>query len=294
MIFTPQSETGRLRKLLLKHPREAFCDQQTIDREWQLLRYTAPPDFERALEEYDRFVALLRQFDIEIYFLPASDTTTLDSIYVRDAAVFCDKGAILCNTGKAARGSEPAEQERFFREMGIPIHGHIAGDGRLEGGDVVWLDEDTLAVGRSYRTNAEGILQLRELVAGCAETVIEVPLPHWRGPDDVFHLMSILSPIDRNLALVYSPLLPIPFRDYLLSRGMRLIEVPDSEFASMACNVLAVAPRTCIMLAGNPQTQERLEREGVEVHVFRGNEICHKGAGGPTCLTRPMVRREEK
>ena len=192
--------------------------------------------------------------------------------------------------GFVPRQTEPGAQEAFFQSLGIPVHGAVTGEGRVEGGDVIWIDQRTLAVGRGYRTNDEGIRQLGELLGECIDELIVVPLPHWRGPGDVFHLMSMISPIDHDLALVYSSLLPVPFREALLSRGIELVEVPDAEYGSMACNVLAVAPRKCIMLAGNPVTKARLEDAGAEVSVFEGEEICFKGAGGPTCLTRPILR----
>ena len=180
--------------------------------------------------------------------------------------------------------------EPVLRDAGVPILGAIGGQGRLEGGDVAWLGPRTLAVGRGYRSNDEGIEQLRTLLGDAIDELIVVPLPHAKGPDDVFHLMSILSPIDLDLALVYSPLMPVPFRETLLERGIRLVEVPDEEFESMGCNVLAVAPRRCLMLEGNPRTRSRLERVDAEVHVFEGEQISAKGAGGPTCLTRPLLR----
>src|SRR5207302_1657485 len=155
----------------------------------------------------------------------------------------CDRGAILCNMAKPQRRSEPAVQTPHLREWGVPIHGAITGEGRVEGGDFLWLDGRTGAVGRGYRTNDEGIRQLRELLAGCLDELLVVPLPHWRGPGDVFHLMSMISPIDRDLALVYAPLLPVPFREALVARGIELVEVPDAELATLGCNVLAVAPR---------------------------------------------------
>jgi len=285
-----QSEIGAIKQLLLKHARDAFVSDDAIARQWRQLNYTSPPDFSRAVDEYDHFVEILKSLEIEVHFLPKNDTVGLDAIYVRDAAVLCDKGAILCNMGKVARQTEPAALEPAFRSLGIPIHGAITDEGRLEGGDVVWLGERTLAVGRGYRTNDEGVRQLRELLGDCIDELIVVPLPHWRGPGDVFHLMSIISPIDYNLALVYSPLMPVPFRETLLERGFELIEVPESEFETMGCNVLTVAPRKCVMLAGNPQTRSRLEAAGVEVVEYAGNEISVKGAGGPTCLTRPLGR----
>ncbi|MDZ7364124.1 MAG: arginine deiminase family protein [candidate division KSB1 bacterium] len=178
----------------------------------------------------------------------------------------------------------------FFSKMNVPILGVIAGNGRLEGGDVVWLDERTLAVGRGYRTNDEGIRQLQQLLKDLVDEVVVVPLPHWRGPHEVLHLMSLISPIDVDLALVCSKLLPVPFRERLLARGFRLLEVPDEEYESMGCNVLAIAPRKCMMLAGNPRTKALLMNEGVEVWEYLGEEISRKGAGGPTCLTRPIWR----
>jgi len=285
-----QSEVGAIRHLVLKHPKDAFVNNETIDREWERLNYPGPPDFTRAVEEYDRFVELLRKFKLKLDFLHSDMNVGLDSIYTRDASIVCKKGMILCNMGKAERYKEPAAQKTGFRTMGVPIHGIITGNGRVEGGDVAWIDEHTIAIGRGYRTNDEGIRQLKDLLGDCIREMIVVPLPHWRGPGDVFHLMSILSPVDHDLALVYSPLMSVPFREALLARNVELIEVPDSEFESMGCNILAVAPRKCIMLAGNPLTRTRLERAGVETYEFEGQEICIKGGGGPTCLTRPIVR----
>jgi N-dimethylarginine dimethylaminohydrolase len=194
--------------------------------------------------------------------------------------------------GKVLRRGEPTAIGEFLPQLGVPILGAITGEGRLEGGDVVWLDEHTLAVGRGYRTNDEGIRQLRRLTADLVDEFIVVPLPHWQGPNDVLHLMSLISPIDHKLALVYSRLLPVPFREWLLARGIKLLEVPEAEYESMGCNVLAVAPRRCIMLSGNPQTRAMLVNEGIEVWEYEGEEISRKGAGGPTCLTRPIWRRE--
>jgi N-dimethylarginine dimethylaminohydrolase len=276
--------------VVLKRPEDAFRSNDFINDQWQHLNYEAPPDLERSVGEHDAFAELLRGLGVEVLYLPAAPGTGLDSIYVRDAAIVCDEGAILCNMGKPARSEEPAALESAFRDLGIPILGSITGEGTLEGGDAVWIDGRTLAVGRGYRTNDEGIRQLRALLGETIDDLIVVPLPHWRGPTDVFHLMSILSPIDLNLALVYSPLMPVPFRESLLDRGFELLEVPDAEFFTMGTNVLAVAPRVCVMLAGNPETRSRLESGGVRVFELVGEEICFKGAGGPTCLTRPLER----
>ena len=285
-----QSDVGRLRRVAVKHVRDAFGDAAAVDRQWRDLGYLARPDVTAATAEYERFLALLETAGIETLRLPLDPTVGLDSLYVRDASMVCESGVILCNMGKPQRRTEPTAQEAVFRAAGIPIRGRITGEGTVEGGDACWIDERTLALGRGYRTNDAGIRQLRKLVQDCVDEVVVVPLPHWHGPEDVFHLMSIVSPIDRDLFLVYSPLMPVPFREALISRGIELLEIPDAEFATLGCNVLAVAPREVLMVAGNLETRARLERAGVTVHEFAGREICLKGGGGPTCLTRPLTR----
>ena len=285
------SEVGRLERVAVKHARDAFIDTATIASQWRSLNFLGAPDLKAATAEYDGFVEILRSVGAHIQFLPPDSETTLDSIYARDASIVSPAGVIVGSMGKRARESEPAAQERAFRHEAFadPIAGRIRAPGRLEGGDVLWLDDRTIVVGRGYRTNAAGIGQLRALL-GDAIDLVEVPLPHWRGEADVMHLMSLISPVDRNLAVVYSRLLPVPFREFLVDRGYRLVEVPDEEFESIGCNVLALAPRRCVMLAGNPKTRAALEHAGAEVIEYVGREISVKGAGGPTCLTRPLAR----
>lgn len=285
-----QTDIGQIKTLLLKHARDAFSSEKQILAEWGNLNYSEKINLSYAIKEYETFIELFFSIGVNIRFLPKNESTTLDSIYVRDASIATDRGMILCNMGKAARRTEPGAQAAFYKSVGIPILGEINGDGCLEGGDVAWLDARTLAVGRGYRTNDEGIRQLRDLLRDSIDELITVPLPHFRGPDDVFHLMSIFSPVDHDLAVVYSPLMPVTFRETLQARGFRLVEVPESEYESMGCNVLALAPGKCLMLSGNPITQRRLEKAGAEVMTYDGKEISLKGCGGPTCLTRPLLR----
>ena len=282
---------GRLTRVLLKHPRDAFVTPDRLARQWRELNFTAAPDLGRAVEEFEAFAAILRGRGATVDLLPTDAETTLDSIYVRDAAIVTPAGIVLCRMGKAQRAAEPTAQRRWFETApdAPPIAGTIAAPGTLEGGDVLWIDDRTLAVGRGYRTNAAGIHQLRALVSPRVD-VVEVPLPHWRGDSDVMHLMSLISTVDHDKAIVYSPLLPVPFREWLLDRGFVLIETDPDEFDSMATNVLALAPGRCLTLDGNPRTRTAIERAGVEVLVYRGDEISVKGAGGPTCLTRPISR----
>lgn len=290
MSFGGQSEVGPLRRLFLKHPNDAFVSAESIEAQWKELGYLRKPDLSRATDEHAALREFLEGMGAVVDLLPADPNTGMDSIYVRDAALMTNRGAILCNMGKAARAGEADAQAAAYSSLGIPILGEISGTGRLEGGDFLWLDEATAVVGRGYRTNDEGIEQLADLLEDTAEELIEVPLPHWKGPSDVFHLMSVISPIDHDLALVYSPLLPVPFRETLLHRGISLVEVPEEEFESMGCNVLAVAPSVCVMVEGNPVTRRRLEDAGVHVNSYRGEEISLPGSGGPTCLTRPLLR----
>ena len=282
----------QVRRVLLKHPREAFIDQATVDRQFSELNYSNTPDFEIACNDYDQFVDLIQSFGAEIHFLPASNTS-LDSIYTHDPCIVTNSGAILCNMGKPQRYNESDDIEKYFTSIGIPILGRIEGTGTLEGGDIIWIDERTVAVGEGYRSNMEGIDQFKHLLGDLVDDVIPVALPHWTGPEDCLHLMSNVSPVDHDLYLVYSRLLSVSFRKYLLERKIQLIEVPDEEYASMGCNVLAMTNRKVIMIEGNPITQNRLENEGVEVHTYDGAEISLKGAGGPTCLTRPILRYDQ-
>jgi N-dimethylarginine dimethylaminohydrolase len=284
------AEYGRLTRALLKHPQEAFRSDDAIAAERKALSFGAAPSFVRAIEEYDAFVEILTTAGVQVNHLPAAEETNLDSIYVRDASILCARGVILCRMGKRLRAAEPSAQKAAYRSLAIPVVGEITEPACLEGGDVVWLDDHTIAVGHGYRTDEEGILQLRALLGDSIDELIAVSLPHWRGPGDVLHLMSLISPIDRDLAVVYSPLLPVAFRRRLIAHGCELIEVPQAEFETMGTNVLALGPRDCLMLAGNPQTRNALERAGARVREYRGNEISVKGAGGPTCLTRPLAR----
>ena len=279
-----------IHRVLIKHPKDAYRGQANIDHQSQQLNYFGIPDFKKAFADYEIFAGLLESFGAEVHYLPKEQSASLDSIYTHDPCVVTNGGVIICIMGKKDRLSESAAMENYFQSINVPILGRIETPGTLEGGDVVWLDECTVAVGEGYRSNAEGIRQLKTLLGNLVDEVISVPLPHWTGAGNCLHLMSNISPIDHDLYLVYSRLLPVPFRKYLLHRQIQFIEVPDEEYDSMGCNVLAVEPRKCIMIEGNPITQGRLEAEGVEVHTYDGSEISLKGSGGPTCLTRPFLR----
>jgi len=290
MPVTAHSEFSKLQSVFIKKATDAFVNDVHIEKEWQHLNYLGKPDFDKAVAEYSVFESVLKQQGATLYYLPKNDAVNMDSIYCRDASIATNKGMIICNMGKAARNNEPQAEQKAFIENNISVLGGITAPGTLEGGDVAWLDEHTLAVGYTYRTNEEGIEQLRALLKPIGVELIVALLPHYKGESGVFHLMSIFSPVDKNLAVVYSPLMPIAFRNILLKRGYELVEVPDDEFESMGCNVLALAPRECLMVSGNIKTKSLLEKAGCKVIEYNGNEISVKGGGGPTCLTRPLWR----
>ena len=289
-IFNCNNMVDPIKKILLNHPKNAFFNQKKIDSEFKELNFLDAPDYNESLNEYEAFIDILKSQNIELYFLDENSTNTIDSIYAHDPFIISNDGAIICNMGKKNRVSETENIKIFLKNNDIPILGEISAPGKLEGGDIVWIDKHNIAVGIGYRSNIEGARQLGEILSGIVKNVIPVPLPHWNGPNDCLHLMSNLSPIDSNLFLIYSKLLPVQFIQYLKENKIELIEVPFEEYETMACNVLAIAPKEVIMLEGNPITKKLLEKENVIVHTYKGSEISLKGAGGPTCLTKPFLR----
>jgi N-dimethylarginine dimethylaminohydrolase len=290
MKFTSHSEYHKLQSVMIKPVANAFVSEGLLAAQWRSLHFLAKPEFKASLKEYADFEAILKNRDIDVLHLPMDSGLSIDSIYCRDASIATDFGMIICNMGKPDRKMEPAAQRAYFEDNNILILGEISEPGTLEGGDVAWLDKNTLAVGHTYRTNASGIEQLKKLLEPRGVKIIVADLPHYKGPSDVFHLMSIFSPVAKDLAVVYSPLMPVAFRNELIKRGVELVEVPENEFDTMGCNVLAIEERTCIMLKGNPVTEQKLLEAGCEVFTYEGANISVMGGGGPTCLTRPLRR----
>ncbi len=288
--YNGQSETRKIQSILMKKPETAWKSQDNVEKQWRQLHYPSLPDYKKVLEEYRIFANIIEDHVDEVHYLPDDNHTGLDSIYTHDPVLITKGGAILCNMGKEERKAEAAAIGRYLNKIGIPILGEIKAPGKIEGGDVVWLDDDTAAVGLGYRSNSEGVAQLRELTRGMVKEIVEVGLPHGNGPDECLHLMSMISPVDEDLAVVYSRLMVVPFRDLLLEKGIKFVEVPDDEYDNFACNVLALEPRKCVMISGNPKTKAALEQAGATVFEYPGEDVSIKGGGGPTCLTRPLLR----
>jgi N-dimethylarginine dimethylaminohydrolase len=279
-----------LRRVIVKRPAEAYVSAVKIQAEWRGLGFTGPPDLARAEEEHAAFVALLQAAGAEVLYLPTAAPTTLDSIYTHDPALVTEAGVVVFNLGKTERQGEGAALRAALEAWGVPVLGEVAPPATAEGGDMLWIDRKTLVAGRTHRTNAAGVARLRELLAPLGVEVIEAALPFWRGPSDLLHLLSLVSPVAEDLAVVYRPLMPLPLLELLEARGFRLLDVPEEEFAGMGPNLLALAPRRLVMLQGLPRTRAALEAAGCTVEVYAGDEISRKGGGGPTCLTRPLLR----
>ncbi len=280
----------KLHTVIVKHPNEAFISQEHLKKEWERFNYIHEPDFSKAQHEFEQFLSIINEHVDHIEFLPASEHVGLDSLYAHDPVKFTKKGAIILKSGKKLRQPEAEVYKQFLIEKDIPILGELTGEAVADGGDLVWLDDRTLLIGRGYRTNDEAIRQIKEITKGLVDECIVVQLPHDQGEDECLHLMSLISIIDENLAVVYSRLMPVFLRQMLIKRGFELIEVPDEEYHRLGCNVLALAPRICMIVSGSPYTKRKLMDAGATVYEYEGNEISYLGTGGPTCLTCPVIR----
>lgn len=279
-----------LLRVAVKPPSRAGWPEPRQHSRWRELGYSRAPNADLAQAQHDDLCEQLERAGAEVVVLPAVEGQSLDSVYVHDPSLITDRGAVCLRMGKPQREAEPGHHAECLAALDIPVAARIQAPGTVEGGDVVWLDSHTLLVGRGYRTNAAGIAQLRDVVAQMGVTVIEAPLPHGRGPDVCLHLMSILSLLDERRALVDLSWLAVPTVEELTRRGYALIEIDARERDALACNVLALGEGRLLALAGNPGTHRRLIDAGFDVRTFVGTEIAVNGAGGPTCLTRPLWR----
>ncbi|MCM3756207.1 arginine deiminase family protein [Sporosarcina aquimarina] len=279
-----------LKHVIMKHPRDAFKSQDHLSKNWKTFNYLREPKFDEASKEFSELVNIIEQQGTQIDYLPSNDTVGLDSIYAHDPVKFTPAGALILKSGKKLRQPEATVVKEFLAERDIPIIGELAGDAVSDAGDIVWLEDRTLLVGRGYRTNDEAIRQLKEMTADLVDEFIVVQLPHDQGEEECLHLMSFLSVVDKDLAVVHSPLMPVFLRQLLLQKGFQLIEVPKKEYDTLGCNVLAIAPRVCVLTNENAYTIQQLKDAGATVHVYKGQEISLLGTGGPTCLTCPVVR----
>lgn len=280
--FGGQTQVAPLRRVLVRAPGSVDLGR------WREFGWLAEPEPTLAAEQHEVFCGILADAGAEVLFASSDVAGDPDAVYVCDPAITSDRGAVVLRPGKAGRRVESTAIAEDLTAVGVPIAFEMAEPATAEGGDTMWLDERTLLVGRSYRTNDAGIHALREALPGVE--VLAFDLPRLKGPDACLHLLSLLSPLADDLVVAYLPLMPIRLLELLAEREIEIVEVPEDEFESMGPNVLALAPRVALAVDGNPETKRGMERAGVEVIVYEGSDISHKGEGGPTCLTRSLLR----
>ncbi len=282
-----QSMTATLRTVMVRRPAPTVGGD-----EWQSFGYTRQVRNDATAAEHQAFVDLLGANGVDVIAAGPDPAGHLDAIFSYDPSIITDSGAVLLRPGKILRRDEPNLHLATYRDLGIPIVGEITEPGTVEGGDTLWVDEQTLAIGRGYRTNLDGIRQLAEILRPLGVSVVPFDLPHWTGPAECLHLMSMISPVAERTAVVYSKMMAVAFVELLRDRGWTLIEIPEEEFESMGCNVLALGEGKCVIANRNPRTRERLEAAGLTVLEYQGDHISHNRQGGPTCLTRPILRQD--
>jgi N-dimethylarginine dimethylaminohydrolase len=286
--------TAELRRVMVHSPRSAGWDNSDGAGHWCVLGFSHPPDFPAAQAQHGELCHQLDLAGVQLIHLPSFPESTLDAVYTHDASLATDFGLIVMNPGKPSRGPEARHHRVLGESLGIPILGDVVAPGTAEAGDMVWLDSKTLLVGNGYRTNAAGIAQLRNLLGPHDVEVVAASLPYGVGPSACLHLMSLISLLHEKTALVDLPWLSVETVELLKARGFCLIEIDHSERESLACNVLALGGRRLLALAENVKTNQKLTDAGFDVRTFAGSELCVNGGGGPTCLTRPLLRVDAK
>ena len=289
--FNGHSMTGELLSVMVCPPGNAGLDVPGKAAAWRELGFRHAPDFAAAQTQHEILCGLLRKGGAEVVTLPSTESLTLDAVYAHDASLATDYGLVLMNPGKKNRVAEAQVHADFCGQQGIPVFGEISPPGASESGDIVWLDSRTLLIGDGYRTNKVGIAQLRLLLSSKSVEVLSAPLPYGSGPSACLHLMSLMSMLDEQTILVDLPWLAVETVELLKARGLHLIEIEYSERDSLACNVLSLGGKRLIALEENAKTNQRMRDTGFDVRTFPGSEICINGAGGPTCLTRPLLRK---
>jgi N-dimethylarginine dimethylaminohydrolase len=284
------SMVEQLRRVMVCSPGTAGWDDPARLARWKQLGFLQQPDFGVAQSQHEALCGILKSSGAEVVEMAPAQTLTLDAIYAHDASLPTDFGVILMHPGKANRVAEARTQRDFLATVGVPSLGEVTAPGNTEAGDIVWLDPKTLLVGHGYRTNLAGIAQMREMLKPHGVDVLTAPLPYGPGPSACLHLMSLISLLDENTALVDLPWLAVETVESLKVRGYRFIEIDYLERDTLACNVLSLGQKRLVAIEANTKTNKRMRDAGFEVFVFPGSEICINGSGGPTCLTRPLLR----
>jgi N-dimethylarginine dimethylaminohydrolase len=289
-LFNGNSMTGPLQRVLVCSPRTAGWNQPERAARWRDLGFHHAPNFEIAQSQHDALCRELEAAGAEVIELPPAADLSLDAVYAHDASLATDFGVLVMRPGKANRVAEGRNHGSFCVRMGVPTLAKVVAPGSTEAGDILWLDSKTLLVGHGYRTNASGIEQMRALLVLHGIEVLSAPLPYGSGPSACLHLMSLISLLDEKTAIVDLPWLAVETVELLKSRGFQFVEIDYSERDTLACNVLALGSRRLLASEENRKTNDRLRQAGFDVRTFPADELCINGSGGPTCLTRPLLR----
>ncbi len=290
LVFNGHSMVGTLQRVLVCSPRTAGWSQPERVARWRDLGFHHAPDFATAQSQHEVLCRELASAGAETLELAPAQELSLDAVYTHDASLTTDFGLIVMRPGKANRVFEGQHQGAYCTRFAIPMLAKIIGPGTTEAGDILWLDAKTLLIGHGYRTNAAGIGQMRELLRPKGVEVLSAPLPYGHGPSACLHLMSLVSLLDERTALIDLPCLAVETVELLKSRGFQFIQIDDSERDTLACNVLALGAKRVLAIEENHKTNDRLRQAGFDVRTFPGSELCINGSGGPTCLTRPLLR----
>ncbi|MCB0908693.1 MAG: hypothetical protein KDB63_16425 [Nocardioidaceae bacterium] len=280
MTFGVRSMTAPLRRVAVRGLPTAA--------DYAAAGWHSSPDPARAADEHAAFVAVLEAAGAHVDVLPPTEGLA-DACFTYDPVFVAGEGMIVLQQAKPTRMAEPPVLASELAALGVPELGRLTGPARADGGDLYWLDEQTLAAGRGYRTNALAHAQLRDLLAPQGIALVPFDLPHDQGPDMVLHLMSFVSAISDDLAVVYEPLAPVALLEALAERGVRRVPVSRDEYNALGSNLLALAPGHVVIFEGAPRLTADLRTAGVEVTVVDCSQFA-LGDGGPTCLTRPLLR----
>ena len=281
-LYGAQSMTTPLHDVVVKRPGAAFGAAYDNPAHG----FLHPVDLAEAQRQHDAFCQVLADLGVRVHQLDA-ETESPDLTYTFDSALVTDRGIIGLRSGKPTRQGEAAPMLEWAAGRDIPVLGRLGEGETADGGDTFWLRPDVFCIGRSLRTNMAGAARMTELVGG---DVHVFDVPYANGPAECLHLLSVISPIADDLAVVFMPQLPAGLYELLAERCVALVPVPEEEILSQGCNILAVRPGVVVMVEGNPATQRALLDRGCEVHTFPGTEVCINGSGGPTCITRPILR----
>jgi dimethylargininase len=287
-MFGVSSMTAQLQRVALRKPGTAM-----LEADANLWHYGPTFDRHKVADQHAAFASLVKNHGAEILWMEDDNPDISDAVFTYDASLMTPAGAILMNPGKQLRKGEQELHRQFYQRQGIPVVGEISGEGTNEAGDTLWLDDKTLVVGRGFRTNQAGIDQLTSILADQGVQVHAFDLPVFQGASACLHLMSLVSPVDTRAAVINELLFPVALYQLMLSMGYQLIALPADEYeasSTLSGNILALAPGECIMIDGFPETRRAIEAAGVNVQVFDGDALCIGCEGGPTCMSRPVLR----